>query len=130
MAPKAWKPNNWNRDYCRLTQALALMPKQADGSYDWGDIRVAHLDTGYRRKPALGFSSETGTADSPWVRPSLGRDFYDDRTDPKDPLVATLWQPPGHGTRTSSALSGMDPAVGFLGLAPRIPSPTASTTTA
>jgi len=121
MAPKAWKPSNWNRDYCRLTQAIALMPKQADGSYDWGGIRVAHLDTGYRRKPALGFPSATGTGDSPWVRPSLGRDFYDDKTDPKDPLVDTPWQPPGHGTRTSSALSGVDSAVGFLGLAPRIP---------
>lgn len=114
-------PKDWNRGYCRLTQALALMPTKADGSYAWGGLKVAHLDTGYRRKPALGFPSETGTGDSAWAKPSLGRDFYDNKTDPKDPLVDTPWQPPGHGTRTSSALSGVDPAVGFLGLAPRVP---------
>lgn len=114
-------PIAWNRDYSRLTQALSLMPKKADGSYAWGNLKVAHLDTGYRRKPALGFASETGTGDSAWVKPSLGRDFYDNKPDPKDPLIATPWQPGGHGTRTASALAGEDTTVGFRGLAPRLP---------
>lgn len=113
-------PKDWNRGYSRLTQALSLMPKLANGNYAWGALKVAHLDTGYRRKPALGFPSETGTGDSPWVKPSLGRDFYDGKTDPKDPLIATPWQPGGHGTRTASALAGDDPAAGFRGLAPRL----------
>jgi subtilisin family serine protease len=114
-------PKDWNRDYCRLTQALALMPTKADGSYAWGNLKVAHLDTGYRRVPALGFATPIGSGDSAWVKPSLGRDFFDDKADPKDPLIDTPWQPPGHGTRTSSALAGEDPAAGFRGLAPRLP---------
>ncbi|MFZ5792337.1 MAG: S8/S53 family peptidase [Pseudomonadota bacterium] len=120
MPPKPWTPNDWNLDYCRLRQALALLPKKADGSYAWGALKIAHLDTGYRRKKALGFASETGTGDSPWIKPSLGRDFLDNKPDPKDPLVETPWQPPGHGSRTSSALAGEDAAVGFKGLAPRL----------
>jgi hypothetical protein len=121
MPPKPWAFNDWNLDYCRLRQALALMPKKADGAYAWGALKIAHLDTGYRRKKALGFASETGTGDSPWVKPSLGQDFLDNKPDPKDPLVETPWQPPGHGTRIASALCGDDPEVGFKGLAPRLP---------
>lgn len=111
----------WNHRYAKLDKALALMPLKVDGTVAWGSLKVAHLDTGYRRKKALGFASETGTNDSAWVKPSRGRDFFDNRTDPKDPLVATTWQPGGHGTRTSSALCGVDNDVGFQGAAPRLP---------
>jgi subtilisin family serine protease len=111
----------WNHRYAKLDKALALMPRKADGTVAWGTLKVAHLDTGYRRKKALGFATESGTGDSPWVKPSRGRDFYDNKADPRDPLIQTPWQPGGHGTRTASALCGEDMAVDFQGTAPRLP---------
>jgi subtilisin family serine protease len=109
--------NFWNAQYCRLDRALAQMPLRADGHIAWGNIRIAQCDTGYTRHPALGFPA-TATGESPWVRRELGRDFFDHKPDPKDPLVKTPWQPPGHGTRTASALTGDDAQI--KGLAPRL----------
>ena len=106
----------WNARYSRVDRALAQMPLRVDGHIAWGNVRVAHCDTGYTRHPALGFPA---TGESPWVKRDLGRDFFDGRTDPKDPLIQTPWQPPGHGTRTASALTGDDAQIG--GLAPRLP---------
>ncbi|MEX2202149.1 MAG: S8/S53 family peptidase [Dongiaceae bacterium] len=110
--------NDWNVRYSRLDRALAMMPRRVDGHVAWGNLRVAHLDTGYRRHPALGFPA-SASGESPWVKHTLGRDFFDNKTDPKDPLVDTPWQPPGHGTRTASALTGDDAQI--VGLAPRLP---------
>lgn len=108
--------NLWNIKFSHLDKALARIPRKADGTYAWDGLKVAHLDTGYTRHPALGFPP---TGDSPWVRTALGRDFFDNKKDPKDPLIDTLFQPRGHGTRTSSALSGDNEHI--KGFAPRLP---------
>src|SRR5690606_13021120 len=105
--PMPPQPDFWNARYSRVDRALAQMPLRVDGHIAWGNVRVAHCDTGYTRHPALGFPA-TATGESPWVKRDLGRDFFDGRTDPKDPLIQTPWQPPGHGTRTASALTGDD----------------------
>ena len=110
--------NFWNQQYSRLDKVLAQMPRRVDGKIAWGNIRVAQCDTGYTRHPALGFPA-TASGESPWVKRDLGRDFFDGKTDPKDPLIKTPWQPPGHGTRTASALTGDDAEIS--GLAPRLP---------
>jgi len=110
--------NDWNVRYSRLNAALGRMPLRTDGHISWGNIRVAHCDTGYSRHPALGFPAGA-SGESPWVKRDLGRDFFDNRTDPRDPMVETPWQPPGHGTRTASALTGDDAHI--VGLAPRLP---------
>ena len=119
MAPL--KQDDWNRRIVNLDKALDLMPRKKDGTVAWRGLRVAHLDTGYTEHPALGFAN----GKSPWVKPELGRDFFDNRQSPKDPLVTTHWQPAGHGTRTMSVLNA-DVAATFdmpamLGLAPRVP---------
>lgn len=112
---------DWNRRIVALDKALALMPTKVDGTVAWGGLKVAHLDTGYSEHPALGFAAGA----SPWVKPELGRDFFDNRKSPKDPLIATHWQPAGHGTRTASVLSAdlaaADGTVVMRGLAPRVP---------
>lgn len=108
--------DDWNCRQVGLDKALALLPRLGEGTVDWGDVEVAHLDTGYTRHPALGFTG----GKSPWVKPELGRDFFDNRRDPRDPLVATPWQGPGHGTQTATLLAADLP--GFMaGLAPRLP---------
>ena len=67
--------NDWNVRYSRLDRALAMMPRRVDGHVAWGNLRVAHLDTGYRRHPALGFPA-SATGESPWLKRHLGRDFF------------------------------------------------------
>ena len=52
MAPEA----DWNLRMVRSREARRLLPKvRRNAAVDWGDIRVAHLDTGYTRHPAFGF---------------------------------------------------------------------------
>lgn len=105
---------DWNRRIVRLDKALAMMPTKADGGVAWGNLKLAHLDTGYTEHPSLGFRDGV----SPWVKVDLGFDFFANRADPRDPLTKTAWQGPGHGTRTASCLAGG--ADGYQGLAPRL----------
>lgn len=109
---------------------------QLAGPHSYADIVVGHIDTGYTEHPALGFGSDTGT----WLQPDLGRNYWKDRAEadtigqdqgrwytapefpgPRDNLSGSHG---GHGTRTSSVLSGLyAPADGsiahpFFGAAP------------
>ncbi len=105
-APRAWqmvqggkKIDFDNIDWARI------------GAFQWGDIRIAHLDHGYTSHPAT----------RNIVQPTLGRNYMDaGATDPRDPLnYGDMFGFPGHGTRTGSVLVGADKAEPFLGAAPR-----------
>lgn len=110
--------DDWNLRMVRARQALALLPRGPDGeAVDWGDLRVAHLDTGYTRHPVFG---DWDRGDR-WMRPAEGIDLIDGG-DPLDPC--DYEGSPGHGTRTASVLCGLaeDPRVASgIGVAPRLP---------
>ncbi len=113
----------WNQDLVRAPEALALLPKRADGGIDWGlpgepqGVKVGHLDTGYTRHPALGFGA---AGDSSFLCADEGSDCLQPRRGtPEDPLQKVKAMTPGHGTRTSTALCG--DSADFRGLAPGLP---------
>jgi len=112
----------WNQEFVRAPQALALLPKDPQGRIDWGTpgepqaVKVAQLDTGYTEHPALGFG---GVGDS-FLCIDEGKDCLNPRrARPSDPLQKMKGMPPGHGTRTGTCLAGESAAFG--GLAPRLP---------
>lgn len=107
----------WNLTYARVPAALARLPRRADGSIGWGRVRVAHLDTGYSRNAAFGpWNGETNAI----VLTDRGRDFLrPQRQTAEDPLNDVGFMPPGHGTRSGSALSA--DGGGFTGVAPGLP---------
>ncbi len=108
----------WNIAKVKADKAIKRLPTDAAGKVDWGDIRVAHLDTGYTRHPAFGTWTPAGI--NPVVLAKKGRDFFDNRPDPLDPLTQVPLQDPGHGTRTGSALAAVD-AGNIRSLAPGLP---------
>ena len=112
--------DRWNLKWSRAEQAWQRLPKKPDGTIDWGDVRVAHLDTGYTEHIAFGSWSPSGTNPNVLVR--LGKDYFrPNRPKPNDPLKDGFFLFPGHGTRSGTALAGLDGAEGFTGIAPRLP---------
>ncbi len=117
MAPRP----DWNLLMVRAREAWRLLPKLPDGSIDWGDIRVGHLDTGYTRHPIFG----DWAAGSAWLRPEDGLNLLEGACAlPLDPL--DYEGNPGHGTRTCSLLCGDATRLGAapeseIGIAPRLP---------
>ena len=111
----------WNHDYVNLPQAWAAMPKlPGSDRIDWGDICVAHLDTGYTEHPVFGRWRPDGTNDIVLV--DAGRNYLEPGQRPKDTLRGEgLIQTPGHGTRTSSCLAGFKSDDFPGGCAPEIP---------
>jgi subtilisin family serine protease len=112
--------DRWNHVSVKAPQALAQLPKKANGDVNWGNIRVAHLDTGYRRHAAFGAWAADG---SNAIVETPGKDFYrPQRTTAEDPLTqVSELQEPGHGTRTAAALAGRSADGSFLGIAPGLP---------
>lgn len=107
----------WNQELVGGPEALALLPKTAGGGIDWGGAKVAQLDTGFRRHPALGFP-ESGP--SSFFCDEEGADcLQPSRGTAEDPLKKMKTMTPGHGTRTATALAG--DGIDFQGIAPRLP---------
>ncbi|MEO1193917.1 MAG: S8 family serine peptidase, partial [Pseudomonadota bacterium] len=113
----------WNQAFVRAPEALALLPKAADGSIHWGSpgepqaVKVALFDTGYRRHPALGFSPG---ANSTFLLSDEGQSCLKPRgPNAEDPLIKMKAMPLGHGTRTATCLAGR--GAGFSGLCPGLP---------
>jgi subtilisin family serine protease len=101
------KPDtDWSLKLTRARDALALLSSTYPGD-SWGDINVAHLDTGIRPNSAFGA----------WVTPLQGVNFVEPGQSPYDPLHPTQFA--GHGTRTLSVLTGLRP--GFQGVAAGLP---------
>lgn len=108
---------DWNLQHINQPRALAQLPKKPNGKIDWGNVRVAHLDTGYSEHPAFAFDAN---GKSPIVLTGLGKDFLNPRRrSAKDPLTGPGFMPPGHGTRSGSALCA--DGAGFTGVGPGLP---------
>ena len=108
---------DWNITHVKADLALDQLPRRADGSVSWGTVRFAHLDTGYRKIDAFGFAPD---GSSPIVLTDLGGDFLKPRRGTaEDPLIDPGFMPPGHGTRSGSAISA--DGGGFTGIAPGLP---------
>ncbi len=116
--------DDWNIGAVRATQALALMPTKPDGSIDWGDIRVCHLDSGYTRHPFFGNWSNGQT----WLRPADGINVVERDKEPLDPIddEDARGRSFGHGTKTLSVIcavaesSAPDPSTP-VGIGPQLP---------
>lgn len=112
--------DRWNHANVKAPQALAKLPKKANGDVSWGTIRVAQLDTGFRRHAAFGAWSVGGGND---IVETPGKDFFQPgRPSAEDPLTEVVPpQEPGHGTRTGAVLAGHSVSGDFLGIAPGLP---------
>lgn len=99
--PPAMPPRDWNIKAVKAPEALASL-----GNGDvWGDVNVAHIDTGVTEHPALGA----------WVQIDKGVNYLEPGAKPIDPLSGLNG---GHGTKTCSVLCGLD--TGFSGAAPQL----------
>ena len=107
--------DKWNIKVVRAREALALLPRKPDGNVDWGEIEVAHLDTGATRHsvfgPWNGDQNDTILADRGMNYMEPGEKLF-------DPLNYKGF--PGHGTRTGSVLCGDLPGT-HTGVAPELP---------
>lgn len=112
-------PYDWQLQCCNIPQAWALFANTASHQDDlpWKDIRVGHIDTGYTEHVALAWQNGTSAT----VDPSLGFDYFENMSDPRDRFLIN--GNPGHGTRTSATISGFYPqAAGtpYYGAAPGV----------
>ncbi|MBA4211633.1 MAG: hypothetical protein C0449_00980 [Polaromonas sp.] len=121
IQPEFAGPYDWHIDHRGVGAAEAWHMFAAEPRFasrlPWGDVRIAHLDTGYTRHAALGW--ENGK--SPFVHPDLGYDFWNGDHDQNGPLDPFLPGSPGHGTRISATISGFYPSAQggpFYGVAP------------
>jgi subtilisin family serine protease len=113
---------SWNLAMVRTREARQRLPKlPGSEQIDWGNLRVAHLDTGYTEHPCFGDWPNGAT----WLRPAEGLNVREPGLPPRDPL--NYEGNPGHGTRTASILCGEavpigdDTAPSEIGVAPRLP---------
>lgn len=131
--PDTSKQDTWNLKRVNQPAALKRLRTRFGDPIDWGDIRVAHLDTGYTPHPAFGGWTpvtmggvEAERNDDGVVLVDLGRNFFDPGKSPfgavpKDPLFdppLSIFQEAGHGTRTGTALSAI---TGMKAIAPGLP---------
>ncbi len=116
---------DWNLKMVRSREARRLLPKVPGSGTDavaWGNVRVAHLDTGYTEHPAFG----DWAGGAAWLRVADGLNLREPGQQPRDPL--DYEGNPGHGTRTCSILCGEavplpgeGGAPSEIGVAPRLP---------
>lgn len=104
--------NDWSLKCVKAAEALAML----NGPPNWGDIKVAHIDTGVTDHTCLGN----------WVNLNGGVNYLEPGKKPIDPLNRSAAHP-GHGTRTCSVLTGFEagqpsgiPAK-YTGVAPKLP---------
>lgn len=109
----------WNTKLIRSAPAWApLLDDTAGDDFDYGDIRIGHIDTGYVEHSVFGAWSDDGTGEH--IQVDDGRNFVDPGRDPRptDPVDGGL--NPGHGTRIGSVMYGFAPG-NMIGVAPRAP---------
>ena len=117
--------DDWNLVAVRARQAWAMLEKAGDGSIEWGDIKLGHLDTGYTEHPYLG----DWPGGRSWLRVDEGLNLLEPGTRPLDPIKdeEARGKAPGHGTRTLGVICadspiGDEPLETEIGIAPRLPS--------
>ena len=109
----------WNTKLIRSAPAWApLLEDTAGDDFDYGDVRIGHIDTGYLEHSVFGSWSAEGTSEHIMV--DRGRNLVDPDRDPRptDPVDGGL--NPGHGTRIGSVMYGFAPG-NMIGIAPRAP---------
>jgi subtilisin family serine protease len=123
-------PAPWNHAFVACRRAWGLVPPKSGDAIDWGDVRVAHLDTGYTFHPAFGFAKDKThqPGDLSGIIVEDGGDFFEPSRgtafDPLEsfaPILNVELQPRGHGTFSGSVLAGLDPEDRFYGVAPGLP---------
>lgn len=128
--PEVGTTYDWHLHACAIPQAWSLIAGGNFSAINWQDIRVGHIDTGYRPHLALGWTGSTSTfVDTSRDKNFCTRDFglpgYS-INDALDPLRGGAFD--GHGTRTSSVLAGCyqrsastGTVTGYFGAAPQVP---------
>lgn len=109
----------WNTRFVRSAPAWAPLLSDTTGDdFDYGDVRIGHIDSGYVEHAVFGSWSENGTNEHILV--DRGANFVDNERDarPTDPVDGGL--SPGHGTRIGSVMYGFAPGH-MVGVAPRVP---------
>lgn len=109
----------WNTKLIKSAQAWApLLEETAGDDFDYGDVRIGHIDTGYVEHTVFGSWSDTGLSEHILV--DSGLNLIDPERDPRptDPVDGGL--NPGHGTRIGSVMYGFAPG-DWVGVAPRAP---------
>lgn len=109
----------WNTKLIHSAPAWApLLEDTAGDDFDYGDVRIGHIDTGYVEHAVFG--SWTGDGTSEHILVDRGRNLVDPERDPRptDPVDGGL--NPGHGTRIGSVMYGFAPG-NMVGVAPRAP---------
>ena len=109
-------PNYWPLEMVRAETAQQLVRGAQGGgaAIDWGEVWVAHPDTGYTEHPVFGFQG----GQSPVLLVDRGVNFVEPGTPPKDSLTGGMFA--GHGTRTGSVLCG-NQAPDLRAAAPGVP---------
>ena len=114
----------WNLKLVNAEKGYALLPRLPNSDIvDWGDVEVAHIDTGVRRHDAFAPWSN-GTSDT--MRLNDGMNYIECGKLPLDPMdypqqrTSKMIVNPGHGTQTASVICGHDLGR-FKGVAPGVP---------
>ena len=109
--------SSWNIDAVRSREAMMRVLEKNGPESDWGNVLVAHLDTGFTNHVVF---NRGGAAAA--LRVADGLNFMDAGVmEPRDPLnyAGDLMQP-GHGTRMLGVLCGDLPDV-YTGVCPTLP---------
>ncbi|UUX48787.1 S8 family peptidase [Nisaea acidiphila] len=110
---------DWNTKFVRSAAAWApLLEDTAGDDFDYGDVRIGHVDTGYVEHSVFGSWNNQGASEHILVDQGLNAVDPDREVRPTDPVDGGL--NPGHGTRIGSVMYGFDPDV-LVGIAPRVP---------
>lgn len=105
---------DWNLTMVKAREAYGLLAGTSGpfNGVDWRDVTVGHIDTGFTSNPVFRWNA---SARSDFMLAQYGANFRELGQSPYDPL--SYDGEPGHGTRTSSVLTGHLPGT-FVGVAP------------
>lgn len=116
---------DWHLDQVRAPAAWALLG--GPGNIQWGNTRVAHIDTGYTPHPVFGFPGTSwvdvvqAQSFMPPLPPGEGSMFEAELGGGQDNLLGVNG---GHGTRIAATICGHAPNApggAFFGVAPKVP---------
>ncbi|WP_284614331.1 S8/S53 family peptidase [Aquabacterium humicola] len=117
---------DWHLDAINAPAAWAMLG--GAGAIAWGGVRVGHIDTGYTRHPAFGFTTGGGGTNA-WLDTAQAQTFFAAHAELDDPgpgggVDPLAFSMDGHGTRTAATICGFAPnAAGgaYFGVAPKVP---------